>query len=356
MDSNDELVILAWALVDGENERNWSWFMTNISAALNFSEMDDLTIISDRDKGLKQALDSVLPRAYHSNCCFHLGQNVQNLFGLPAKIKYWKCVYAKTRSEFLRRLEALREISQEAATYIDDIPHHRWATYAHEGKRYGHVTSNLAEICASLLRDIRELPALHLLKAIWNHQASKFHERKQNGDKLLSEGHNFTPHALKILRNNIQQGRLLHAVPHNISSGLVTNGPGHDWEVHYNFEDARQQGKCCCGQFQELLIPCQHACALALVSQVSAASLIHPLYSVDSYCMSYDYSYPAISCEGLELANLEAPILRRPRGRPKVRRLVAGQSMNTLVKPYTCKNCKQAGHNRRSCREPNQFQ
>lgn len=177
MDADDSLFVVAWALVDGENEGNWSWFIRNLSESLGDLDNPTFSIVIDRDKGLQAAIATVIPNAHSFYCCFHIAQNIQTNFGLASKNQFWKLVYAQSKDTFDHQMRKLDEISKDAAEYVDAISHYLWASYAIVGRRYGHVTSNLAEICASMLRDVRELPALGLLKELYNHQAKLFYER-----------------------------------------------------------------------------------------------------------------------------------------------------------------------------------
>jgi hypothetical protein len=100
------------------------------------------------------------------NACFHFCDKL-----------FWRAIYADTLAKFNASIADLAAQSEHAAKYVLAIPDDHWATYAFHGRRFGHCTSNLAEIANSLLRSIRELPLLEMLDALYRHQMEKFYNR-----------------------------------------------------------------------------------------------------------------------------------------------------------------------------------
>ncbi|KAI9910465.1 hypothetical protein PsorP6_011020 [Peronosclerospora sorghi] len=62
------------------------------------------------------------------------------------------CAYAESQTTFDEMIAELREIKTAAADYI---PLEKWETHKITGRRFGHCTSNLAEISNAFLRAIR---------------------------------------------------------------------------------------------------------------------------------------------------------------------------------------------------------
>ena len=89
IDGNDEIVLLAWAVVESENEDSWAWFFEHLKHALPELASNVFTLISDRDKGLIKA-DCAFPKATQAYCCLHIAENVQTKFGLQARHLFWK--------------------------------------------------------------------------------------------------------------------------------------------------------------------------------------------------------------------------------------------------------------------------
>ncbi|KAE8208357.1 hypothetical protein CF327_g7125 [Tilletia walkeri] len=136
-DANDSLIILAWALVHSESTNSWSWFIEHLKAAFPLAKSGVMTIISDRDKGLMNAVENLIPNAQHAYCCYHLAANLKKHHGAATQPFFWRCVYATTKTEFDRHLANLRARSDAAANYLcaPEQAHHHWATYAFLGRR-----------------------------------------------------------------------------------------------------------------------------------------------------------------------------------------------------------------------------
>ncbi|XP_070674853.1 uncharacterized protein [Malus domestica] len=62
---------LAFAMVDHENEENWTWFMEQLSYMLTPQERT-ITFVSDRNKGLLESVTTVFPHSHHAFCLEHL--------------------------------------------------------------------------------------------------------------------------------------------------------------------------------------------------------------------------------------------------------------------------------------------
>jgi hypothetical protein len=69
IDTEDRILPFAWALVPSENETWWTWFCEHLFEAFDGSFQPETVIISDRDKGLLNAVESKLPDTYHAMCC-----------------------------------------------------------------------------------------------------------------------------------------------------------------------------------------------------------------------------------------------------------------------------------------------
>ena len=82
VDANNHSVLLAWAIVESENEGSWRFFLSNLCAAI--PEVDrPATIMSDRDKGL-HAADNEIAHA-RAICVEHPSRNIQKNFGVPSR-------------------------------------------------------------------------------------------------------------------------------------------------------------------------------------------------------------------------------------------------------------------------------
>lgn len=74
-DSMNHFYPLAWAVLDKETSRTWNWFLQLLKASLDLNNGQGVTFISDMQKGLLDAVQTVLPNANHRYCMRHIEAN-----------------------------------------------------------------------------------------------------------------------------------------------------------------------------------------------------------------------------------------------------------------------------------------
>ncbi|KAE8227617.1 hypothetical protein CF326_g7482 [Tilletia indica] len=261
MDGTGSLLVLAWALSPGETEESWTWFVTNLRDSLSGLNDASSAIVSDRNAGLLNAIESVLPAATSIFCCFHLAKNNKDRHYSAAAVQLpWRMVYATTESQFKGHLDSLATLDKEAVQYQKDIDPNMWATYAitDRGRRYGHFTSNLAEIANAMVLEARELPPLLCLDHIYRHQMERYFSRRISAINCTSP---IVPSEYARLKD----ARRMTTVCSDEKSGCVsvTSSSGKQFVVNLP-RNAFDVGTCDCRQYQLLLRPCKHAIALIL--------------------------------------------------------------------------------------------
>ncbi|KAE8219781.1 hypothetical protein CF326_g8878, partial [Tilletia indica] len=210
MDGTGSLILLGWALTPGETEDNWHWFMDNLRQSLAGLDDASTTVVSDRNAGLLSSIEGVLPNANSVYCCFHIAKNIKDRhYSAAAGRLYWTMVYARTKDRFDGQMARLKEVDKDAAEYLANIDAEKWATHAVKGRRYGHVTSNLAEIANAMLLEARELPPLLCLDYIYVHQMERFFGRRMEAIKCESP---VVPAEYSQLQATIKEARHMTAV------------------------------------------------------------------------------------------------------------------------------------------------
>jgi transposase-like protein len=72
IDPNDCIYPIAMGLVEIECTSSWEWFLTTLRDDLNITNTSPFTIMSDKQKGLINAVKKVFPDAEHRFCVRHL--------------------------------------------------------------------------------------------------------------------------------------------------------------------------------------------------------------------------------------------------------------------------------------------
>ena len=148
-DGLDRIVPLAYAYVHVENADNWTWFLGLVKSAFHESlahhRLPNIVIISDRQKGLLNAVGSVFPSSHHALCVIHLVENVKRMFGSKVSEKIWLIAKSKSIAQYDRLLDVVGKLNPEAKAYLAAIEKAEWVDAFFPGRRFGYYTSNICE-------------------------------------------------------------------------------------------------------------------------------------------------------------------------------------------------------------------
>ncbi|XP_073119518.1 uncharacterized protein [Henckelia pumila] len=116
VDPNNSNFPIAFAIVNNKTGETWGWFLSLLKLDLNIEKDYEWTFMSDKQKGLVQAINEVFPSADHRFCVRHLHENFKRagFRGQAFKIALWNCAMATTVNEFGRRMEILKELDKSA--------------------------------------------------------------------------------------------------------------------------------------------------------------------------------------------------------------------------------------------------
>jgi len=202
IDANGHIVLLAWAIVEGENSDSWTWFLNHLKHAI--PQIMTATIMSDRDKGLINGKAILGEGIVQAHCCFHICQNFKAKFGTRlTEQHFWGIANARSEAVYTTRLLDLDAQRSEAANYLRGIDTRLWVTAFFPGKRYGHNTSNIVESYNKSLQLERELSIVDLLNEIWHSSMAVRFKRLQQAETALN-GYPFTT----ICRTEAETSRL----------------------------------------------------------------------------------------------------------------------------------------------------
>jgi len=121
-DLNNQIYLLAWAVVESENEQSWRYFLRHLKIAL--PAINDLTtvIITDRDKGL-QAAQSELNLVTVGWCSQHIKANVIRKHGEAAGAAFMRLAGAKDEASWNSAIALLAQTRDgpRAVSYVNSI-------------------------------------------------------------------------------------------------------------------------------------------------------------------------------------------------------------------------------------------
>ena len=156
---------------------------------------------------------------------------------------------------------------------------------------------------------------------------------------------------LIFLQSRVGYAKLLTVQDINTYHVQVTSGSSL-YVVHL------KDNKCTCRRFDLEKLPCAHAIAAAENRKISPISLCHPYFhtrylsnSYASAIMPRDFAIPVP--EHVVNKVCLPPVPKQQPGRPKNSRIKSALEIamenKKPRKQYTCGNCNQVGHNRKTC-------
>lgn len=365
IDANGHALILAWAVVESENAESWEYFFERLRITIPALK-ERFTFISDRDKGIEAAESTLGDGAIRALCCFHLEKNFTAKFGLGLRKLFWGVAKAKTEHVFEKIMAEIKAAKEPAEQYLRNIDPYKWTALHFPGRRYGHYTSNVVEICNKLLLSERELSIVKMLDEIWHRVMTQRLERLEAANQAAVKGERWTSIVTTELRLSSHWASTNHVQRASPSEARVVQSDGAVKIVDL------QRGTCTCLRYQVNGIPCGHVLKVIYASKdQKVADYLPGILSIERQQAIYYAVMPVIDITDLaplEEEECNPPKTRIPRGRPKKKRMEKetyktskglrdedlqgedrreGQRRKNL-----CTSCGQPGHNTRTCKTP----
>ncbi|XP_074282621.1 uncharacterized protein LOC141607161 [Silene latifolia] len=330
-DGNNNIFPLAWAVVEVENIDSWTWFLELLANDLGMEEGKGFTIMSDRQKGLLDALGKVVTRADIRYYVRHIWANFKiNWSGQVYKDSFWMAARATTKGDFDREMEGIKSLSTEAWTYLNNIPPRHWSRHAFDTNcKSNMLLNNLCETFNSVLKKARDKPILTHMEWMRRYVMKRNCEKREGA---LKYDDLYMPYTTKYKKWAIDQCRFC--------------------KISRAYSD----------KFELCGVPCVHAVGCILSQRGKVDDYIHEAYSKAKYQLAYE---PCISpmpgvnqWEKSGLPEPLPPLQRKMPGRPsnKQRRKEAGEGERKTVKRVKkknkCSNCGQLGHYKITCKNP----
>ncbi|XP_022151685.1 uncharacterized protein LOC111019601 [Momordica charantia] len=346
MDGNNQIYLLAFAIVDNESDVSWKWFMKNLKDMIG--DQQELVFIYDRHVNITNATSEIFPDAFHAICTYHLGNNIKSRFkNAPFYKLYQDAAYAYRKSQFTYYWNQILSIgSGSLAKYLQEIGIERWARCYQVGRRYENMTTNSAASVNAFLQEARELPITKIVEFICELLQRWFHERRT---QWSTQNTSHSDYAEERLAVQFEKSRRYTVKPIDWCMFHVKDG-GLDGTVDLN---ARTYT---CMEFQYMGIPCSHAIAAARHKNINYHTLIDPCYSVDSLIGAY--AEPILLVGHMSEWKrppdyhpipVQPPRLVKRAGRRRTQRITSTGERRVVNK---CSRCGTSSHNRQTCTNP----
>ncbi|XP_019420733.1 PREDICTED: uncharacterized protein LOC109330922 [Lupinus angustifolius] len=358
-DGNRRIFPVAFAIVEGETKEAWEWFFYNLRTYV--TPQPNICIISDRGTGLLGALRTELPQwcdGHSVYCIRHVASNFNKEFrDNDLKEKVIEMGYELMWPRFERMLAVLRQKNSKAAAWLDKIPKEKWTQSYDEGRRYGHMTTNLAECVNAVLKGARALPITALVRATYHRLNSWFLHHRNEANNMIRAGHVYCEELSKVINENNRKATC-HIVRNfsrdsGVSEVEVASTGGSRYARVYTVR--LMDNWCDCGEFQSLRLPCSHVIATCASLNLDYGQFISPIYRLENLQKVYGHEFQPIANEEywpsyLGPTFIPNPLMRRNRtGRPKTTRIHNEMDDSQSQQSKKCGWCRSEGHNRKKC-------
>ncbi|XP_077250785.1 uncharacterized protein LOC143890112 [Tasmannia lanceolata] len=355
VDADDALFPLAFAIVDQENDTNWMWFLSELRKLLgvNTDNMPRLTILSDRQSCIVEAVETHFPSAFHGFCLRHVSENFRDEFKNAKLVNiFWNAVYALTPFEFEAKIAEMVEIQQDAMQWFHRFPPRLWAIAYFEGGRFGHFTLRVTELLYNWALEGHELPMVQMIEHIRLQLTTWFRDRRNIG---LAWTSTLVPSAEKLVLEAISDSHCYQVLRANdVEFEIVST-------ERTNIVDIRAR-ICSCRRWQLYGLPCAHAAAALISCGQNAHLFAEHWFTVASYRETYSQIIHPIPDKSLwkELAEgtegggakvditIRPPKIRRPPGRPK-KKVLRIENFKRGKRVVQCGRCHLLGHSQKKC-------
>ncbi|XP_062086110.1 uncharacterized protein LOC133792211 [Humulus lupulus] len=319
LDSNNNIFVLAFGIVDSENDNSWLWFFSKPRDT--YGEPEGLAIVSDRHKTIENAVHTVYPNAFHGACMYHLLNNLISKYGNHGEelqMNFIAAAKAYTKTKCEHYMSGLDRLDKRIRPYLEKAKYETWARSYSPTKRYTMMTSNIVESLNTALKAARNLPIDILIeclrslvqKWVWNNS------NNANGT--------FTKVSTAIeneLRHDIVSKMKYEVLPFNTIEYQVRDEKGTNFIVNIH------NRTCTCNRFQEDEMPCEHAVAVIAKRNLGVYDYCAKFYKIETLKALYDENVHPLPHKDewnlpqhLDMVVLP-PKVTIPAGRPRKKRI-----------------------------------
>jgi transposase-like protein len=166
-----------------ENADNYVWTMQGQKSNMEmykFLSQHGLIVITDRCKGLINAIEMQLANAFARFCARHILSNIKGgAMSKECQDIYWTAVKSETKKGFDEAMSKLNTLHPSAYKYLHAIPHALWANYAFPSLlTHEFYTNNLSERAFAWLgEELRGKPPVTMLKDMLSRLGEQHHQR-----------------------------------------------------------------------------------------------------------------------------------------------------------------------------------
>ncbi|KAK9075525.1 hypothetical protein SSX86_003849 [Deinandra increscens subsp. villosa] len=351
MDGNDQMYPPAWAVVEGENNESWHWFMEELRKCVGVNDGGEgWTLVSDQQKGLLNVVCFIWPNAEHRNCARYIYANWHKTFkGADLKEAFWKAARSYNEADYNIAIEALKELSNDGyEAFIKQNPKCFVKCFLDNKTTSDVIVNNMAETFNGYILQSRSKHFIDMLEDI---RIAIMKRLARTHQEILVKDFIVYPRIQMKLEKEKSWAYKCEVFPSYVNVFQV-----------WIFDDVTVDlvnRTCTCKQWDLTGIPCKHVCAAVSFKREQVEDYVAKCFTKDFYMKAYEYTIPPLPSQKF-WPNIECPLdpppIKVQPGRPKKNRRrdphEDPKKSGKLTKHgvvMTCSNYKEKGHNRRKC-------
>ncbi|XP_075478915.1 uncharacterized protein LOC142519770 [Primulina tabacum] len=302
LDANNQVLPLAFAIVDEETSYSWKWFLENLGRHVVSGE-NCMCLISDRHKGIVRVIKDLpyfqFPYGVHRFCLRHVCSNFNIKFkDVHLKDLRWAAGTQNQFCKFEAIIEAIKQRNIMTHRYLAGIAKEKWSLAHDGGWHRGLITTKMSECLNSVLKGARRLPIYAIVHLTLLRCVQYFIERVTRGGRMVQENQLWSDYACrkyeKWARKSIEHCVAKYDVREQTASVATVGRPSrgqHMQVVKLSTSD------CSCSKWTIFGIPCSHAICTAKWHSLDLSTLVQPWYNISEYLATYEDKFQPLADE-----------------------------------------------------------
>ncbi|KAH0666466.1 hypothetical protein KY285_027672 [Solanum tuberosum] len=285
IDGNNNIFPIAYAIVEKESKESWVWFLNYLAADLDVDETG-WTFMSNKQKGLIEAFNEVLPYVSHRFCTRHLHNNFKraDFGGLTLKEAFWATAKAITVKEFDACMVRIRELDSNVTDWLNDKEPSQWSrsNFSSDAK-CDILLNNICEVFNSMILDARDKPIVTLLEKLRYLLMDRMLANREKEHKRSSN--DVCPKIKDTLhKNQTTAGEYIPRKSNQWSYEIIGAIIHDSWAVDL------ENKICSCRKWSIMGIPCKHAIAAIRAKKDIILDYVDDCYKVETYRRIYEHA------------------------------------------------------------------
>ncbi|XP_052487853.1 uncharacterized protein LOC128041590 [Gossypium raimondii] len=169
IDANNDIYPLAYAAVESENQASWLWFLELLAIDLEIVSLYQISVMSDKQKGLLEVICMLFPNAETRHCVRHLHANFKKIGFRIEELKdlLWNAARASTTKDFQDAMDELKKTNQHAYDLLKEKNPTHWSRPHFSIRSHSDMlVNNLSESFNKMILEARGKPILTMMETI----------------------------------------------------------------------------------------------------------------------------------------------------------------------------------------------